>query len=91
MSYIRVYVILYVNGHIYVGFLHKDEGMNEHSRLYIKIYIIIFGKPKNRTLKALIQKKSRIIEPSGKLLFLFSQKRRQKVKRLFLMTQKKYF
>ena len=36
-------------------------------------------------------KKSRIIEPSGKLLFLFSQIRRQEVKRLSLMKKKNIF
>ena len=41
--------------------------------------------------ESLNTKKSRIIEPSGKLLFLFSQRRRQKVKRLSLMKQKTYF
>ena len=46
---------------------------------------------KNRTLKASIQKKSRIIEPFGKLLFLFSQIKRQEVKRLSLMKQKNIF
>ena len=42
-------------------------------------------------MKPLIQKKSRIIEPSGKLLFVFSQIRRQEVKRLSLLKQKNIF
>ena len=58
------------------------------SETYVRNY---WGKPKNRTLKALIQKKSRIIEPSGKLLFLFSQIRRQEVKILSLLKQKNIF
>ena len=44
-----------------------------------------WGKPKNCTLAAFIQNISPIIEPSGKLLLLFSQIRRKKKKRLFLM------
>ena len=36
MSYIRTYVILYANGHIYVDFLNKYERMKEHVRLHIK-------------------------------------------------------
>ena len=38
--------------------------------------------------ESLNTKKSRIIEPSGKLLFLFSKIRRQEVKRLSLLKQK---
>ena len=49
------------------------------------------GKPKNSILTALIQKKSRVIETSGKMLFLFWQKRCQKEKRLFLMKKKTIF
>ena len=57
---------------------------------FIEIYERNYwGKPKDRTSKSLIQKKSRIIEPSGKLLFLFSQIRRPEVKRLSLMKQAK--
>ena len=52
------------------------------SKTTVKNY---WGKPKNCTLVALIQKKSPIIEPSSKLLLLFSQIRGKKEKRLFLM------
>ena len=59
---------------------------------FSKTYVRNFGgKAKNRTLKALIQKASWIIEPFRKLLFLFSQIRRKEVKRLFLMRQKNIF
>ena len=57
---------------------------------FIEIYERNYwGKPNDRTSKSLIQKKSRITEPSGKLLFLFSQIRRPEVKRLSLMKQAK--
>ena len=48
-------------------------------------------KTKKSYFESLNTKKSWMLEPSSKLLFLFSQKRRQKVKRLFLMKQKNIF
>ena len=42
-------------------------------------------------MTALIQEKSWIIEPSDKLMFLFLQERRQKVKRLSSVKQKNIF
>ena len=36
MSYVIVYVILHVNGHISADFLHKHERINEHPRLFKK-------------------------------------------------------
>ena len=66
----------------------QAEKIIKFGKTYARNY---WGKRRSRTLKALMQKNDGIIEPSGKLSFLFSQKRRQKVKRLSLMKQKNLF
>ena len=78
---------------IYRNNILKDKGRTKRENYKIQRNLCkkLLRKIKNCTLTALIQKKTRIIEPSGKLLFLFSQKRRQKVKILFLMEQKNNF
>ena len=68
----------------------KSQTSRENYKIQRNLCKKLLRKTKNRTLKALIKKK-RIIEPSGKLLFLFSQIRRQELKRLSLMKQKKIF
>ena len=61
--------------------------ITKFSETYVRNY---WGKPKNRTLKALTQKKSRIIEPSDKLLFLFSQKKASKGEKIILNEVEKH-
>ena len=51
----------------------------------------LLRKTKKSYFDSLKTKKARILEPSGELLFLFSQKRCQKAKKLFLMKQKNIF
>ena len=51
----------------------KNQTRRENYKIQQNYWRNYSGKPKNCTLKALIQKKSGIIEPPGKLLFLFSQ------------------
>ena len=69
----------------------KSQTSRENYKIHGNLCKKLLRKTKNRTLKALIQKRLRIIEHSGKLLFLFSQIRRQEVKRLSLMKQKKIY
>ena len=84
-------------------YLHAKEAKELHSAIMKKSrYRNKFLKDKSQTsrqnyktkksyFESLNTKKSWMLEPSSKLLFLFSQKRRQKVKRLFLMKQKNIF
>ena len=69
----------------------KSQTSRENYKIQRNFCKKLLRKTKKSYFESLNTKKSRIIEPSGKLLFLFPQKRRQKVKRLSLMKQKKHF
>ena len=69
----------------------KSQTSRENYKIQRNLCKKLLRKTKKSYFESLNTKKSRIIEPSGKLLFLFPQKRRQKVKRLSLMKQKKHF
>ena len=65
----------------------KSQTSRENYKIQRNLCKKLLKKTKISYFESLNTKKSQKIEPSGKLLFLFSQKRRQKVKRL-LMKQK---
>ena len=56
----------------------KSQTNRENYKIQRKLCKKLLRKTKHCTLKALIQSKSRIIEPFGKLLFPFSQKKASK-------------
>ena len=66
----------------------KSQTSNENYEIQRDLCKKLLRKTKKLYFETLNVKESRIIEPSGKMLFLFSQKRRQTVKRLSLMKQK---
>ena len=67
----------------------KDKSQTSKKKRNLRKKLL--RKTKKSYFESLNIKKSGIIEPSGKLLFLFSQKRRQKVKRLSLIKLKNIF
>ena len=69
-------------------FKDKCQTCRENYKILRNLCTELLRETKKSYYVSLNTRKSRIIESSGKLLFLFSQKRRQRVKRLFLMKQK---
>ena len=69
----------------------KSQTSRENYKIQRNLCKKLLRKTKKSYFESLNTKKSRIIEPSGKLLFLFSQIRRQEVKRLSLLKQKNIF
>ena len=70
----------------------KSQTSRKNYKMQRNLCKKLLRKTKKSNFESLnTKKKSRIIATSGNLLFLFSQKRRQKVKKLFLMKQKKIF
>ena len=63
----------------------KSPTSRENYKIQRNLCKKLLRKTKKSYFESLNTKKSRIIEPSSKLLFLLLQKRRQKVKRLSLM------
>ena len=59
----------------------KDKGQTIAGKIQQDLCKKLLRKTKESYFESLNTKKSRIIETSGKLLFLLSQKSRQKVKR----------
>ena len=69
----------------------KSQTSRENYKIHRNLCKKLLRKTKKSYFESLNTKKNpRIIEPSGKLLFLFSQRRCQKVKRLSLMKQKTF-
>ena len=69
----------------------KSQTSRENYKIQQNFCKKLLRKTKKSYFESLNIKKSRIIEPSGNLLFLFSQIRRQEVKGLSLMKQKNIF
>ena len=69
----------------------KSQASREYYKIQRNLCKKLLRKTKKSYFERLNTKKSRIIEPFGKLLFLFSQIKRQEVKRLFLLKQKNIF
>ena len=69
----------------------KSQTSRENYKIQRNLCKKLLRKTKKSYFESLNTKKSRIIEPSGKLLFLFSQIRCQEVKRLSLLKQKTCF
>ena len=69
----------------------KSQTSRENYKIQRNLCKKLLRKTKKSYFESLNTKKSRIIETFGKLLFLFSQIKRQEVKRLFLLKQKNIF
>ena len=66
----------------------KSQTSRDNFKIQRNVCKKLLRKTKKSYFESLNRKKSRMIEPSGKLLFLFPQIRRQEVKKLSLMKQK---
>ena len=66
----------------------KSQTNRENYKIQRNFCKKLLKKTNKSNVDSLNAKRSRRVEPSGELLFLFSRKRSQKVKRLFLMKRK---
>ena len=69
----------------------KSQASRENYKIQRNLCKKLLRKTKKAYFESLNTKKSRIIEPSGKLFSIFSQKSHQKVKRLSLTKHKNIF
>ena len=72
----------------YKFFKNKNQTNKKNYKVQKNFWEKLFQKTKKSYFDSLNTKKSQIVELSGKLLLVFSEKQLQKVKKCFLMKQK---